>query len=193
MTKVDIRNEMITLRNKIPEINRNIYNKKIYSNVLDYFDVESYNKVMLYRSYQSEASVNQLFDYYLDKGQEVILPKCLDRNGKMVACFISNKRQLRKGLYGIEEPVLALCDSCNVDELDAVFVPGVAFSKNGARIGYGKGYYDFFLQQRNPNTILIGVAYDLQISPKCDIVVESHDIKMNYIVTENQIYRCEEG
>lgn len=67
---------------------------------------------------------------------------------------------------------------------EIVIVPLVAFDGNCNRIGYGKGYYDKFLA--NYNGISIGFAYELQKVAK--IEPESFDIKLDYIITEKEIY-----
>ena len=65
-----------------------------------------------------------------------------------------------------------------------IVVPAVAFDKNGYRIGYGGGFYDKFLSKIG-NSIKVGIAYNFQIVN--NIIPESHDIKMDYIVTEEKI------
>ena len=60
-------------------------------------------------------------------------------------------------------------------------VPGLAFSRSGARLGYGGGWYDRFLSKANPSSISLGVAYPFQIV--ADLPLEPHDIPLVDIVT----------
>ena len=77
-------------------------------------------------------------------------------------------------------------ETADIKKIDAVLVPGIAFDKNGARVGFGKGCYDRFL--KNVSAIKIGVCYDFQICEKiCD---EEHDIKMDFLISENGMYKC---
>jgi len=68
---------------------------------------------------------------------------------------------------------------------DVVIVPGIGFDKRGFRLGYGKGYYDKYL--KNFNGVIIGVAFDFQMLEK--IPNEAHDIKLDLIITEKEIYK----
>lgn len=71
-------------------------------------------------------------------------------------------------------------------EIDVVVVPGVAFDRNGYRMGYGGGYYDNFLPKLRPDTKKIAVAFNMQIR---DLVpIELHDVKMDMIITEQKVY-----
>jgi len=70
-------------------------------------------------------------------------------------------------------------------EFDVVVVPMLGFDKNLNRLGYGGGYYDKFLSDQ-PNTIKIGLCLELGRTQK--LPVESYDIAMDYIISEQQIY-----
>lgn len=83
------------------------------------------------------------------------------------------------GAYGISEP---LGEKFN-GKIDAVIVPMCAYSDSLDREGFGKGYYDRFLQ--NTDAVKIGAAFSCQKSES--ISVKATDIKMDYIVTENGI------
>ena len=64
-----------------------------------------------------------------------------------------------------------------------ILVPGLAFDRNGGRMGFGKGYYDRLLE--SSNAVKIGLCYDFQILEK--IPTESHDVPMNFVITEKEI------
>lgn len=71
---------------------------------------------------------------------------------------------------------------------DIVVVPVVGFDQAGHRLGYGKGYYDKFLRDADYR-ISVGLAYSFcEIKPR--IENESHDIKVDYIITEKQLINC---
>lgn len=67
-----------------------------------------------------------------------------------------------------------------------VFVPLLAFDKNGDRVGYGKGFYDKFLKECKPEIIKIGLSF-FEPEEKIDGIFEE-DIKLDYCVTPNEIY-----
>ncbi len=69
--------------------------------------------------------------------------------------------------------------------LDAVLVPGLGFSPDGARIGYGGGYYDRFLATLREDALRIGVCYECQVRDR--LPTEQHDVPMTHLITEARI------
>jgi 5-formyltetrahydrofolate cyclo-ligase len=72
------------------------------------------------------------------------------------------------------------------EDLDLIMVPGVAFDRQGGRTGHGKGYYDKLLQHARPDCPLVALAFECQMFP--EIPVQSHDIYMDKVVTEDAVY-----
>ena len=68
---------------------------------------------------------------------------------------------------------------------DVILVPGLAFDRKGNRIGYGKGHYDKFLAGQD-KAVKIGISYEFAVLDR--IPVESHDITLNYIISEEELY-----
>jgi 5-formyltetrahydrofolate cyclo-ligase len=66
--------------------------------------------------------------------------------------------------------------------VDVVILPGVAFSRSGARLGQGGGWYDRFLAQIRPDCVVVGVAFAEQIVD--DLPVEDHDVAVHHVVTQ---------
>lgn len=73
-----------------------------------------------------------------------------------------------------------------INELDIVLIPLLAFDRNGNRIGYGKGLYDSFLKNCKPSCIKIGLSL-FNSTPKL-IPSEEHDIKLDFCITPNKVY-----
>jgi 5-formyltetrahydrofolate cyclo-ligase len=94
--------------------------------------------------------------------------------------------QLRRGPFGILEPRSRT--AVRPEEIDFIVVPGLAFDRQGGRLGFGKGYYDRFLSQVPAATSVCGVAFGLQIVPYVPQL--SHDFCMSWIVTEQEIISC---
>lgn len=67
-------------------------------------------------------------------------------------------------------------------QVDLILVPGVAFTKDGARLGRGRGYYDRLLASCPPSTRRIGVSFAVQIAPA--LPLESHDQRVDRVITE---------
>ena len=90
---------------------------------------------------------------------------------------------MKKGAHGIPEPTEIV--PISIEEIEIILVPGLAFDKTGARMGFGKGYYDKLLETRK--AIKIGICYDFQLLDK--IPSEPHDVPMDIIITEKRVQR----
>ena len=131
---------------------------------------------------------NKTICAYMPTKYEVQLPSIdnaaypsILQNNNMNA-YRSNKFILNK--YNILEPDINT--SVEVDDFDVILVPLVAFDNKCNRLGHGKGYYDRFLT--NKKGLKIGLAYEIQRFD--DIPTEKNDIKLDYIITESNIYKA---
>lgn len=74
----------------------------------------------------------------------------------------------------------------HLTETDVVLVPAAAVDRDGHRLGWGKGYYDRFLKTLSPDTFVVAVVFDSDVV--MEIPVEPHDVGVDVIVTERDIY-----
>lgn len=109
------------------------------------------------------------------KNKKILLPKV---NGSTldIKVFDGMENMLADNKYGILEPQGENFE--NLDFIDLILVPGLAFDKNLNRLGRGKGYYDGLL--KNSNAKKIAVCYDFQIFE--NVPVEFHDIKVDNVI-----------
>ena len=102
-------------------------------------------------------------------------------------------QQMEAGEYGITVPKITQdkFDVNNIPENTLVIVPGLAFDKNGNRLGRGKGYYDIFLEKLLASPFkerllgFVGFCYDFQIIDK--VITEPTDVSMDYVISDKQI------
>jgi 5-formyltetrahydrofolate cyclo-ligase len=120
----------------------------------------------------------------LSHGKTLVLPRVEGQN--LVFCEVKKFEDLEKGEFGIMEPK----QYCGVvDRFDLIIVPAVAMARNGQRIGYGMGFYDRFLADKNISTIAL--AYSKSIVK--GMPHEKSDIKISIIITEDEIIHSEKG
>ena len=137
--------------------------------------------VLSYVSFGTEADTLRILDRVLADGKALYVPKCVPNTNRMVFYRISALRDLSPGAYGILEPKEA---EAYQDEANALcLVPGLAFSADGARLGYGKGYYDTFFA-RHP-VLKLGLCYDFQLVPQ--VPTQPHDVRMDGILTDKRL------
>ena len=94
--------------------------------------------------------------------------------------------ELLPGSFGIPEPGADL-PLVDVTDIDVMLVPGVAFDLLGNRLGYGKGFYDRLLSSSVELPLLVGISFDETLYD--ELPAETHDIKMNYIITPTRIVK----
>ncbi|MBQ7876140.1 MAG: 5-formyltetrahydrofolate cyclo-ligase [Clostridia bacterium] len=154
--------------------NLDLKNGEMFSKIIKELDCyKNARTVMLYMPIKGEADVTGLL------GDEKVFLTPVTKGDDIYAAILG---KTEKGAFGVPEPK----DKTVFDKtkIDLVLVPGVAFDKEGNRMGYGKGYYDRFL--KNMTSFKIGVCHAFQLTDK--LPVEEHDVKMDMIVTESAIW-----
>lgn len=187
MNKADLRKEYIEKRKLISckkEKSHMIFEKLTALPCL-----QAAKAIAVYCSLQSEADTEELISFLLKAGKEVYLPRV--EGSDMNFYRISSLAELKeKGSFGICEPQADINNKLSKERLDVVIMPGVCFDKAGNRIGFGKGYYDRYLQNA-PKAYKIAICFEEQIIDNAIIDSEEHDIKADIIVTDKEIYSSE--
>ena len=145
--------------------------------------------VMFYIDVRSEVRTRHDLALALTSGKTIVVPWC-NADGELELFRLDNMDELEVGMYKILEPrseLRSLAEKqVNVETLDMIMVPGVAFDRRGARMGHGKGYYDKLLQHARSNTPLVALAFECQLFD--EIPVANHDIFMDTLITEDHVY-----
>lgn len=169
--KADIRREMIEKRKAL-----DIKNGEKFEKLLKTLDCYKNAKaVMLYMPIKGEADMTgimsdeKIFLVPVTDGDDMYAVRATD-------CF-------ENGAFGVPEPKEK--ELFDKGKIDVVLVPGVAFDKRFNRMGFGKGYYDKFLN--GISAVKIGVCHSFQL---LDIIpCEEHDVKMDMIITEDAVWK----
>jgi 5-formyltetrahydrofolate cyclo-ligase len=144
--------------------------------------------VMYYVDVRSEVRTRNYLQTALGHGKRIVVPYCV--NDELETFHLTDMSQLAVGMYRILEPKPELRTVANlkvpVDELELIIVPGVAFDRDGGRLGHGKGYYDKLLEHARPQTPLVALAFECQLFPQ--IPMQEHDVYMDTVVTEKTSY-----
>jgi 5-formyltetrahydrofolate cyclo-ligase len=176
--------------NRNAQTNKDELSQTICQKFMDLEEYQKANTVLFYIDVRSEVRTRQALPTALESGKKVIVPWC-NAAGELELFPLDNMDELSIGMYKILEPKPELRDlpekQCKPEDLDLVMVPGVAFDREGARMGHGKGYYDKLLQHARPDCPLIALAFECQLFP--EIPTAHHDIFMDKIVTESSIYQ----
>jgi 5-formyltetrahydrofolate cyclo-ligase len=150
----------------------------------DWLEIQSPAKILAFHphSEKNEADIVPFLDYLFEEGHEIYFVRIKDDH--LETAKVTTLEDLEAGKLGIKEPKLII-DADNHMSFDLILVPGVAFSEDCHRIGYGKGFYDKLLA--NIRGLKLGIGYDFQVVPK--IPQEEHDVQLDMVITEKSIYR----
>lgn len=180
--KAALRRELLARRDALP--GRAEKSRAIQSRVLALPEYRRARRVLLYLSKGSEVDTWPLLDCALAQGKEVYAPRCLERPGRWpLPCFLPG------GLAGGGvRPAGAhpgRCPPLERGQGDLCLVPGLAFDREGYRLGYGKGYYDCFLAAQPVRTV--GLCFEALAferlprdgfdRPVCRLVTEAGDAR----------------
>ena len=141
--------------------------------------------VYCYAPLGSEADIWPVVDWLWESGRRVAFPR-VTGDGEMEFFEVRGQEELREGSFHVMEPGDA--DASPVDwEGALVLVPLVAFAADGARCGYGRGYYDRYFAL-HPNLVRLGVGFSCQRCDKLCSVCEESDERLDYVQTEEMCY-----
>lgn len=182
-----LRKEILTKRNNIDIAEKEKMDKKI----LDRFYESKYYKeaknIFIYISYESEIDTKDIINKAFNDNKKIYVPRTEFKTRLMDAVEIKSLDNLVKSEYGILEPSVKE-PHIDPNELDLIVVPGVAFDRDGGRMGYGAGFYDrYFKKISNDNIkriVKLALAYDFQVLE--EVPMNAQDIPVSYIITEKE-------
>ena len=167
-------------RKKYRYLRKNISDKEfkddmIFKNLLKSIDFSKYNQILIYVSTEEEVDTLNIIKYFLST-KKIAVPKV--ENGVMDFYYIKSLSELKRGFYNILEPIT---NNKVEDYSNSICItPGICFSKEGYRIGYGGGFYDKFFSEHKMYSV--GLCYKVCLLDKIEI--DEYDKKVDVIITE---------
>jgi 5-formyltetrahydrofolate cyclo-ligase len=147
-------------------------------------DFASSGTVLLTFPFGSEWDTRALLAAALARDKTVALPRVNSSTRMLDLCAVTRlERDVVPGYRGIPEPC-AHCAPLDAASIDWVLVPGVAFDRDGRRIGYGGGFYDRLLPLLRADAHRVAGAFELQLVER--VPAAPHDVAVGAIVTEAQ-------
>ena len=180
--KQGLRAQMRAKRNGLPP---NSYAQKS-AQIRDKLEsLEQFKKsehILVYLSKEKEVDSHALVRELIHSHKEVYAPKV---NGRDLHAYKINRwEELEPGHFDVLEPIHKH-QKIPLSQLDLILVPGIAFTPDGHRIGYGKGYYDGLL--KDMDAIKIGLAFEEQMVD--EFPTEDHDIPVDIVITDQNVYQ----
>jgi 5-formyltetrahydrofolate cyclo-ligase len=186
--KKQARLEAMARRNALDDMHRAGKSALITQRLLSLELFQKARCMFIYVSVHSEVQTHAILQTALEQQKTVCVP-LIDREKKeMVACAITDPgRDLHTGMLGIPEPDPRTCPPVAARDIDLVIVPGLEFTVQGHRIGYGGGFYDRFLSAC-PG-ISCALAFEEQIAASLPFD-PAHDTAVSRIITETRDIDC---
>lgn len=190
MLKKDLRQKYKAKRQELNEVEIEDLSLAIANKVLTLpiWD-KTYFHVFLPITEHKEVNTEYILHLLSGKDKEIVISKTDFASRNMTHFLLTDNTKIKKNEYNIPEPVDGPDASGEVPthKINVVFVPLLAFDKTGHRVGYGKGFYDKFLSECNPETIKIGLSF-FEAEELIEDVFEN-DVKLDYCVTPNEVYK----
>ena len=168
------RKTFLTIRDSYTETERARFSKEACQRLSDLIDLKKPKVLHSFIPFSTEVDISRFLNE-LPNSIKLVTPKSLEKP-KMAHYVTADLNRLTIGKYGIKE-----VDSTEIYEgtYDIILVPGLVFSADGYRVGYGGGYYDFFLAH-HPEALKVGVGFPFQLAEK--IPVEKHDVQLDKLI-----------
>lgn len=190
--KQGLRQSIIAARQKLAEAERLRFSQRITAHLVELPAYMQAEVVLGYMSFGAEFTTGDWVQRVLQDGKQLLLPRVNKQTRQLDVYRVRDVvRDVAPGAWDIPEPVEARCERIeNLSAVDFILLPGVAFGRDGARLGYGGGFYDKLLQrmQQTARPALAAAAFAMQLAP--DIPMEAFDRKVDWLVTESEVIDC---
>ncbi len=186
-SKADARKKFIKTRGNMPEEQVKELSSKINSTIMKLRQYKDADTVMLYLDFNNEIDSMPLIEDCFKSGKKVVIPYCKKEGLEIIPTELNDmEKELERTKFGYLETKKEYVKPVDINDIDLILIPGLAFDTQCHRLGFGAGYYDRFLSRINENTVTMGVAYEFQILSLIP-EIEQTDIPLNYVVTEKRI------
>ena len=164
---------------QIADCSIQISNLRLTLNIWEY----SIYHLFMTNEKNKEIDTSYLLSVIQGKDKQPVIPKIVDDN-RLEHFLLNDQTLLKNNRWGIPEPLCGI--TINPKQIEVVFVPLLVFDQHGHRVGYGKGYYDRFLDQCSESTLKVGLTFFDPVTKIEDI--ETHDISLDFALTPERIY-----
>jgi 5-formyltetrahydrofolate cyclo-ligase len=176
--KARLRKQLLDQRDGLSLDFIKIASSKIQDNLRKVEFYRTATSIGAYFAIGSEVRTQDILQEILNAGKELSLPKV--EKTDLVFKKISSFSEIEVGNFSVMEPKNR-CEE--IKKLDVILVPAIALTRDGYRLGYGFGYYDRYLHGKRAKKIALSCSKQVIRS----IPHDGHDVKMDCIVTEDEV------
>ena len=180
--KVRLRKKIVGEMNSLSKEQHKTLSEQIVFSLYEQKEWRDAQTIGITLSMEHEVNTYVIIEQAWREGKKVVVPKCNRETRTMTFRQITNFDQLETVYMSLREPIPALTVEVEANEIELLFVPGVAYTRRGERIGYGGGYYDRYLAEYEGKAL--SLAFDFQIVSY--IPTEPFDQNVQKIITEKE-------
>lgn len=145
--------------------------------------------ILFYLAVKDEVQTEKMIEESLRKDKRVVVPFIDWQRKEILPSEIKDlAKDVKIGILKIPQPKKNFYSPFSPASIDLVIIPGVVFDRKGNRLGFGGGFYDRFLGKLSDTTKLVGLAFELQLVD--NVPSQSHDVAVDYLITEGGIINC---
>ncbi len=174
--KSELRKQVLHEMKAIPRTQKVTLDLALTERLLQHPFYQEAKIIATYLSFSHEFQTQGLIEQALRDGKKVLIPKTYPK-GRM-DFVVYHPQQLVKTSFGLLEPQGDL-EVVDASQIDLIHVPGLAFTTEGYRIGYGGGYYDRYLEHFSGHTL--STIYPCQVQ---QFMPENHDIPVQEVLID---------
>jgi 5-formyltetrahydrofolate cyclo-ligase len=179
--KAELRARMRALRAAVPEDERLRLAEAVEERVFGLPEMRAARTVLLFYSFGSEVETSEMARRVHAEGKRLLLPFLEEE--RMEAGEVRPDDELVVSTYGPREPARRV--AVDPAEVDVVIAPGLAFDRQGYRLGYGGGHYDRYLHRMGAGALRIGIGFASQLLER--VPREPADERLDLVVTDSEI------
>ena len=188
LDKIAVRRRMRWTLRRLGTDHREALSRPLSSRLSTCAPLRAPRTILAFAPLPSEPMIDPVLDAWRAEGRTILLPRTLDTPGAMEPVELkSMMRDGPIGAFGIRTPMGPPHEGTPIE---AILVPGVAFDRQGGRLGHGGGYYDRLLA-KDQDAVTIGVGFECQL--EVTLPHEPHDRGVHFIVTEKGLLETQTG
>ena len=176
--KAELRKKILQEMKSLSQEQKQAMDRVLTEGFLQHPFYQEAKTIATYLSFPHEFQTQELIEQALKDGKKVLIPKTYPK-GRM-EFVVYHPQQLVKTSFGLLEPQGDL-EVVEPSQIDLIHVPGLAFTTEGYRIGYGGGYYDRYLEHFAGHTM--STIYPCQVQ---EFNSEDHDIPVQEVLIDER-------
>ncbi len=183
--KAQVRKDIRDQLHALPAEQRQEWSARMTERILELPEYQQAKVLMVFLSFSKEYDTEPLILHGLSAGKTVCAPKVDWQTWKMAPVKLNGLEEVVKDEHGLREPTGDT--KVDVDRIDLVLVPGLAFDTSGHRVGRGGGFYDAFLSRIDLRAVKLAPTFDFQV--RSAIPFDRHDQPVDILLTTTKTLR----